>query len=192
MIGERVAATGPLGSYARAVNPQFVRLLRTIGFDRRWERASGAYLFDDAGDRYLDLLGGFGMFNVGRNNARVRAALVEAMELETPGSVQLGVSALPGLLAEALLGRLPDRLGRVLFVNSGTEAVEAAIKMARAATGRPRVLSADHGFHGLTLGSLSANGNVEFTGPFGPLLPGFDRVPFNDPEALDHELARED
>jgi ornithine--oxo-acid transaminase len=132
------------------------------------------------------------MFNVGRNNPRVREALIEAMNLETPGSVQLGVSALPGLLGEELLKRLPDRLGRVLFTNSGTEAVEAAIKMARAATRRPRVLSAEHGFHGLTMGSLSANGNAEFTDPFGPLLPGFDRVPFNDPEALERELARED
>src|SRR3954447_7378022 len=192
MIGERLQATDPLESYARAVNPQFVRLLRTIGFDRRWERASGAYLFDEAGDGYLDLLGGFGMFNVGRHNPRGGAALVEALELETPGSVQLGVSGLPGLLAEELLRRLPPRLGRVLFTNSGTEAVEGAVKIARAATGRPRVLSADHGFHGLTLGSLSANGCAEFTEPFGPLLPGFDRVRFNDADALERELARED
>src|SRR4051812_19214916 len=192
MIGERLQATDPLESYARAVNPQFVRLLRTIGFDRRWARASGAWLFDDEGNRYLDLLGGYGMFNVGRNNARVRDALVEVLALETPGSVQLGVSALPGLLAEELLRRLPPRLGRVLFTNSGTEAVEAAVKIARAATGRRRVLSADHGFHGLTLGSLSANGCAEFTEPFGPLLPGFDRVRFNDADALERELARED
>jgi ornithine--oxo-acid transaminase len=184
MIGELLAESDALASYARSVNPQFVRLLRTIGFDRRWARAEGAYLWDDAGARYLDLLGGFGMFNVGRNNARVRAALHETLDLETPGSVQLGVSGLPGLLGEELLRRLPARLGRVLFVNSGTEAVEAAIKLARAATGRPRVLSAEHAFHGLTLGSLSANGNAEFTEPFGPLLPGFDRVPFNDVEAL--------
>jgi ornithine--oxo-acid transaminase len=192
MIADRLAQSDPLESYARSVNPQFVRLLRTIGFDRRWARAEGAYLWDDSGARYLDLLGGFGMFNVGRNNARVRAALHETLELQTPGSVQLGVSGLPGLLGEELLRRLPERLGRVLFVNSGTEAVEAAIKLGRAATGRPRVLSVDHAFHGLTLGSLSANGNAEFTEPFGPLLPGFDRVPFNDLEALERELARED
>src|SRR5207237_1571677 len=102
------------------------------------------------------MLGGFGMFNVGRNNPRVRAALVEALELETPGSVQLGVSLLPGLLAEELLSRTPPRLEKVLFTSSGTEAVEAAIKLGRAATGRSRVISADQGFHGLTLGSLSA------------------------------------
>src|SRR5882672_10233036 len=169
-----------------------MRVLKTIGFDRVWSRAEGQYLYDSDGNRYLDLLGGFGMFNVGRNNPRVRAALIEALELETPGSVQLGVTALPGLLAEALLERTPARLERVLFTSSGTESVEAALKLGRAATGRTRVLSAEHGFHGLTLGSLSANGNEEFTGRFQPLLPGFERVPFGDLEALEEQLRRED
>lgn len=178
--------------YAAHVNPRFVQLLRTIGFDRRWERASGAYLYDDEGNRFLDLLGGFGMFAVGRNNPRVRAALVEALELETPGSVQLGLSRLPGLLARALLERVPSRLERVLFTNSGTEAVEAALKLGRAATGRVRVVYVDHGFHGLTLGALSANGCPEFRDPFGPLLPGFAAVPFNDLDPLEEELRRED
>ncbi len=177
--------------WARTINPQFARVLKTIGFDRSWARAEGAYLWDADGNRFLDMLGGFGMFNVGRNNPRVRAALVEALELETPGSVQLGVTALPPLLAEELLKRAPARLGRVLFTSSGTEAVEAALKLGRAATGRSRVLSADHGFHGLTLGSLSANGNLEFTSRFGPLLPDFDRVPFGDLDALEQELRRE-
>jgi len=181
-----------LDRWARTINPQFARVLRTIGFDRTWERAEGAYLWDADGKRYLDLVGGFGMYNVGRNNPRVRAALVEALELETPGSVQMGATALPGLLAEALLARTPPRLERVLFTSSGTEAVEAALKLGRAATGRSRVLSADHGFHGLTLGSLSANANVEFTARFGPLLPGFERVPFGDLEALETQLRRED
>ena len=89
--------------YARAINPQFVRVLKTIGFDRMWARTEGQYLYDSDGNRYLDMLGGFGMFNVGRNNPRVRAALIETLELQSPGSVQLGVSLLPGLLAEALL-----------------------------------------------------------------------------------------
>src|SRR5436305_5889050 len=178
--------------WARTINPQFVRVLRTIGFDRTWARADGAYLFDADGTRYLDMLGGFGMYNVGRNTPRIRAALIEALELETPGSVQLGVTALPGLLAEALLERTPRRLERVLFTSSGTEAVEAALKLGRAATKRARVVSAEHGFHGLTLGSLSANGNPEFTRRFEPLLPGFDRVPFGDLAALEEELRRED
>src|SRR5215210_4695482 len=112
-----------LDLHARTINPQFVRLLRTIGFDRRWSRAEGAYLWDSDGNRYLDVLGGFGMFNIGRNNPCVREALVEALELERPGSVQLGVDSLPALLAEELLNRAPSSLERVLFTSSGTEAV---------------------------------------------------------------------
>jgi acetylornithine/succinyldiaminopimelate/putrescine aminotransferase len=178
--------------WARTINPQFVRVLRTIGFDRTWASADGAYLYDTKGNRYLDMLGGFGMYNVGRNNPRIRAALHEALDLETPGSVQLGVTALPGLLAEALLARAPSRLERVLFTSTGTEAIEAALKLGRAATKRARVLSVDHGFHGLTLGALSTNGNAEFTQRFGPLLPDFDRVPFGDLDALERALQRED
>jgi ornithine--oxo-acid transaminase len=178
--------------YARTINPQFMRVLKTIGFDRLWSHAQGQYLYDEHGNRYLDLLGGFGMFNVGRNNPRVRAALLEALELETPGSVQLGVSLLPGLLAEDLLRRTPDRIARVLFTSSGTEAVEAALKLGRAATRRARVISTEHGFHGLTLGSLSASGDSHFVERFGPLLPGFSKVPYGDLEALERELLEED
>jgi len=178
--------------YARGINPQFMRVLKTIGFDRVWGRAEGQYLYDEEGRRYLDLLGGFGMFNVGRNNQRVREALVEVLELATPGSVQLGVSLLPGLLAEELLRQTPERLARVLFTNSGTETVEAALKLGRAATGRTRVVSCEHSFHGLTLGSLSANGDRHFVDRFGPLLPGFATVPFGDLDALERELRSED
>jgi len=181
-----------LDRWARTINPQFVRVLRTIDFDRTWERAEGAYLWDDNGHRYLDMLGGFGMYKVGRNNPRVRRALSDYLDLETPGSVQLGVTALPGLLAEALLERTPSRLARVQFTSSGTEAIEAALKLGRAATKRTRVVSVDHGFHGLTLGSLSANGNPEFTARFQPLLPGFEQVPFGDLDALEEQLRRED
>src|SRR5438034_1610720 len=163
--------------WGRTINPQFARVLKKIGFDREWVRAEGAYLWDTRGDKFLDMLGGFGMFNVGRNNPRVRAVLIEALELDLPGSVQLGASPLPPLLAEELIRRTPVRLERVLFTSSGTEAVEAALKLGRAATGRTRVLSAEQGFHGLTLGALSANGNVELTESFGPLLPGISQVP---------------
>ena len=178
--------------HARTVNPQFVRLLRTIGFDRRWVRAEGAYLYDADGTRYLDWLGGFGMYNVGRNNPTVRAALVEALSLETPGKTALGITALAGILADALLARSPASLGRVLFTGSGTESVEAAIKIGRAATGRIRIVSVERGFHGLTLGSLSASGDPAFTDRFEPLLPGFSHVPFNDLDALEAVLSGED
>jgi ornithine--oxo-acid transaminase len=178
--------------WARTINPQFVRVLRTIGFDRKWVRGEGARIYDADGNSYLDLLGGFGMYNVGRNNPSVKAALIEALELDTPGMLAMGVTALPGLLANELLQRTPPRIERCLFTNSGTEANEAALKLGRAATKRTRVISADHAFHGLTLGSLSANGNGEFTQRFQPLLPGFAQVPFGDLDALEQELRRED
>jgi len=181
-----------LDLWARTINPQFARVLRTIGFDRTWARAEGAYLFDADGNRYLDMLGGFGMYNVGRNNPRIRAALVDALGLDTPGMLAMGTTLLPGLLAEELVGLAGGRVERCLFTSTGTEAVEALLKLGRAATGRARVVSCDHGFHGLTLGALSANGCPEFTDRFQPLLPGFSRVPFGDLGALEEELRRED
>src|SRR5437763_1230881 len=152
-LGELLRAAGgdEYERHARAVNPQFVRVLRTIGFDRSWARAEGQYLYDAGGERYLDLLGGFGMYNVGRNNPRVRDALVEALGLDMPGRLALGINPLAARLAGELLKRGPASLGRVLFTTSGTEATEAAIKLGRTATGRTRVVSVERGFHGLTL-----------------------------------------
>jgi ornithine--oxo-acid transaminase len=181
-----------IGLYGRYSNPRFVQILKILGFDRDWARAEGAYLYDRKGTRYLDWLGGFGMYNVGRNNPVVRAALVELLGLETPSLPQLGLSDLPGLLAEALVRVAPPSTDRVLFVNSGAEAVEAAVKLARAAAKRPRVLAVENGFHGLTLGALSVNGSADQRSRFGPLLPDVSWVPFNDLEALERKLELED
>ena len=185
-------AGSELELHGRTINPQFLRMLRTIGFDRHWARGEGAYLYDADGNRFLDMLGGFGMYNVGRSNPRVRAALHETLDLELPGRVALGITQPAGALAEALLERAPSGLGRVLFTSSGAESIEAAIKIGRAATGRSRVVSVEHGFHGLTLGALSANGGDAFTSRFAPLVPGFSHVPFNDLDALEAELRTED
>jgi ornithine--oxo-acid transaminase len=178
--------------HGRTINPQFLRMLRTIGFDRHWARGEGAYLYDVEDNCYLDMLGGFGMYNVGRSNPRVRDALHETLDLDLPGRVALGITQPAGTLAEALLARAPSGLGRVLYTSSGAESIEAALKIGRAATGRQRVVSVEHGFHGLTLGALSANGDPAFTSRFGPLLPGFAHVPFNDLDALEAELRGED
>ncbi|HYM53850.1 MAG TPA: aspartate aminotransferase family protein [Solirubrobacteraceae bacterium] len=176
----------------RFLNPQMGRILRTLGFDRVWTGGEGAYLVDADGERYLDLVNGYGMFAIGRNHPEAIAAVEEAMAARTANLPQLGVTLLGGVLAEQLLGRAPGSVAAMVPANSGTEAVEAAIKIARAATGRPRVLYADHAFHGLTLGSLSINGNEEFRDGFGPLLPGCDPVAFGDLDALERELQRED
>jgi ornithine--oxo-acid transaminase len=176
----------------RFLNPQMGRILRTLGFDKVWTGGEGAHLIDAAGERYLDLFGGYGVFAIGRNHPEAVAAVEEVMAARTGNLPQLGVTLLSGVLAEQLLARAPGSVGAMVPANTGTEAVEAAIKIARAATGRPRVLYADHAFHGLTLGSLSLNGNAEFRDGFGPLLPGCDPVGFGDLEALERELARGD
>jgi ornithine--oxo-acid transaminase len=176
------------------LNPQLGRIVRTLGFDKQWVAGEGAHLIDAEGDRYLDLLSGYGVFAIGRNHPEAIAAVSDAMAAHTPNLPQLGVTLLSGVLAEQLLARAGGvvKFGAMVPANSGTEAVEAAIKIARAATGRSRILFAEHAFHGLTLGSLSLNGNDEFRDGFGPLLPGCDAVPFGEADALERELERGD
>jgi ornithine--oxo-acid transaminase len=176
----------------RFLNPQMGRILRTLGFDKQWAGGEGAHLIDSDGERYLDLFGGYGVFAIGRNHPEAIAAVEEAMAARTGNLPQLGVTLLSGVLAEQLLSRSPSSVAAMVPANTGTEAVEAAIKVSRAATGRPRVLFAEHAFHGLTLGSLSINGNDEFRDGFGPLLPGCDPVAFGDLEAVERELAAGD
>jgi ornithine--oxo-acid transaminase len=176
----------------RYLNPQMGRILRTLGFDKVWRGGEGAHLIDADGERYLDLFGGYGVFAIGRNHPEAIAAVQEAMAAQTGNLPQLGVTLLSGVLAEQLLARAPGSVAAMVPANTGTEAVEAAIKISRAATGRPRILFAEHAFHGLTLGSLSLNGNDEFRAGFGPLLPGCDPVGFGDLDALARELERGD
>src|SRR5262249_4391312 len=118
-------------------------------------------------------------------------AIADVLGLDLPDLVQMDVSALAGLLAEQLILRMP-RQERVFFCNSGTEAVEAAIKLARAATGRAKLVFCEHAFHGLTMGALSLNGDEIFRGGFGPLLTDAERIPFDDVAALELALAGED
>ena len=164
--------------HSRHLNEQMVRVLRTIGYDVRFQRGKGQYLFDSNGERYLDLLSGFGVFGIGRNHPALREALTNVLDSEFPNLVQLDVSTLAGILAERLLAHVPY-LDKVFFVNSGAEAVEAAIKFARTATGRPGIVFCDHAFHGLTNGALSLNGDTVFRDGFEPLLPDCIRIPFN-------------
>ena len=174
--------------HEKYLNPAMVRMLKTIGFDRTYVRAQGQYLFDVNGDRYLDLLSGFGVFALGRSHPVIKKTLRDVLDADLPNLVQLDVSLLAGLLAERLLSHMPGQ-EKVFFCNSGTEAVEAAIKMARAATGRAKLIFCDHAFHGLTMGSLSLNGDHSFRDGFGPLLADSVRVPFDDLPALEAALA---
>jgi ornithine--oxo-acid transaminase len=172
------------------LNPQLARVLKTIGFDRYYVRGEGCYLYDDRGERYLDLLAGFGVFALGRNHPAIKAALHQAIDLDLPNMVQMDCALLPGLLAEQLLTRTHPGMKRVFFCNSGAEAVESAIKFARHATKRSGIVYAEHAFHGLSTGALALNGGEEFRDGFGPLLPDCVSVPFGDIDALQRELVK--
>src|ERR1700716_4382413 len=179
--------------HERHVNPTLVAAQRVIGFDKVYARAEGAYLYDMDNQPYLDFLSGYSVFNIGRNHPVVKKAIRDVLDLDLPNMVQMDCSLLSGLLAEAITKRTPPHLDAVFFCNSGTEAMEGALKFARAATQRNRVISLESAFHGLSLGSLSLMGCESFTEGFGPLMEGFEtRVALDDIAALERELAKRD
>src|SRR6201990_23946 len=169
--------------HSRHLNEQLVRVLKTIGYDVGFQKGQGQYLFDREGAKYLDLLSGFGVFAVGRNHPTLRHALKSVLDADLPNLVQFDVSTLAGILAERLLEHVPY-LDKVFFANSGAETVEAAIKFARGATGRPGIVYCSHAFHGLSYGALSLTDDPNFRLGFEPLLPGCTPIPFNDLAAL--------
>jgi ornithine--oxo-acid transaminase len=177
---------------ARHLDPSLVDVLRILGFDEEYVTASGSYLYDAAGRAYLDFHTGEGFASLGHNHADVRDVLRATLAADTLDGVQIHYSPLAGMLAEELTRRLPDGLDAVFFASTGAEAVDAAIKFARAATRRPRLLSCESGFHGVTLGPLSLVGDAFFKEGFGPLLPGCELVPFGDLERLEAQLRRRD
>ena len=174
--------------HTRHLNEQLVRVLKTIGYDVGFQKGQGQYLFDRDGARYLDLLSGFGVFAIGRNHPVLRQALKSVLDADLPNLVQLDVSTLAGVLAERLLKHVPY-LDKVFFANSGAECVEAAIKFARGATGRPGIVYCTHAFHGLSYGALSLTDDPNFRAGFEPLLPGCTSIPFDDLAALEHALS---
>jgi acetylornithine/succinyldiaminopimelate/putrescine aminotransferase len=178
--------------FAEHVNPQLARVLTTIGFDRFYVRGQGAYLWDEAGNRYLDFLGGYAVFNVGRNHPVVRKALQDCLAADLASMVQFDAPVLAGLLARELKRLTGGRFDHAYFTNSGTEGVEAAIKFAKCATGRPAILFCDRAFHGLTGGAVSLNGCQSFRQGFGPFLPECRMVRFGDLGDLERALRAGD
>ncbi|MFG2888838.1 aspartate aminotransferase family protein [Streptomyces sp. NPDC048248] len=191
-LAELLAARGGerYDLHARHLNHQLPRMLHTIGFDKVYERGEGAYFWDTDGQDYLDMLAGFGVMGLGRHHPVVRQALHDVLDAGLADLTRFDCQPLPGLLAEKLLSYAPH-LDRVFFGNSGTEAVETALKFARFATGRPRVLYCTHAFHGLTTGSLSVNGEDGFRDGFAPLLPD-TAVEMGDLDALEREIRHGD
>ena len=178
--------------HERHMNSTLVAVQQIIGFDQVYAHGRGAYLYDLDGRDYLDFLSGYSVFNIGRNHPAVQQAIRDVLEMDLPNMVQMDCSLLSGLLAEALLKKLPPHLNAVFFCNSGAESIEGAIKFARAATGRPGLVSLDKSFHGLTNGALSVMGDPHFQDGFGPLLQHCTRVAMGDLDALSKRLAGRD
>ncbi len=176
-------------AYARLVAPYRYYLLSNLRLDKRFVRGEGCYLFDEHGRRYLDMVAQYGALPFGSNPPEIWDALIAARDQQRPALINPGLMDAAGELAERLVRIAPGNMRHVTFANSGAEAVEVALKLARSATRRTGVLGTANAFHGLTLGSMSVTGREVFQRHFGAPVPGFDRVPYGDVDALRATLA---
>ena len=176
--------------YEKYINPSSTRLFRFMGLSSIESRAEGWIITDTEGTEFIDCLGGFGMFAVGHRHPKI----VEAVERELHAMPMCGkvlFNEPAALLAEKLAEITPGALRYNFFCNSGTEAVEGCLKVARLATGRKKFVAAQNAFHGKTFGSLTATGRDLYRDPFRPLLEGFTHIPFNDISALEQAVDDE-
>lgn len=179
-------------AYEKYVNPSRARLAKLMGTDDvEWE-AEGAVIRTGQGKEFIDCLGGFGTFNVGHRHPKVLEAVARALG-RVPISTRVLLCESLGQLAELLAQIAPGDLQYTFPVHNGAAAVEGALKLARAATGRKKIVSTVGGFHGKTFGALSATGKREYQEPFEPLVPGFEHIPYGDAAAaraaIDGETA---
>lgn len=152
---------------------------------------SGVTVRDEEGNEYLDLTTGIGVAAVGHSNDRVAAAIKDQAETLLTCSPAYFYNDVRAELMEKLADITPDGLARTFLCNSGTEAIEASLKFARAHTEREEIIATMRGFHGRTLGSLSATWKRKYSQPFKPLVPGFSHVPYGDLEKLEEEISEE-
>ncbi len=182
--------------YGQYVNPWVVHTARRLGFDKHFVSGEGSHLFDDEGNRYLDLDAGSGVFVLGRNHPRIRKTMHQMLDMSPPSLINRNPHLLAGLLGEALAKRAPGNLGKALFTNAGAETTEASLKFARKVTGRPRLLYLHGDYHGNSYGALSVTDTHEGVQAIGdgfqPMLPECVQLPRNDLDRLRGELAKDD
>ncbi|NPV70516.1 MAG: aspartate aminotransferase family protein [Firmicutes bacterium] len=170
------------------MNPGLVTMLTVLDFDKRFTRAEAQYMWDHEGNRYLDCLGAYGALNLGHNPPQVLETLEKVRS--RPNLLQASLNPLAAALAHNLASVAPGRLKHCFFCNSGAEAVEGALKLARAATGKTAIVYCHGSFHGKTLGALSVTGRKKYQAPFEPLVPGCEAVPYGDADVLQEALKR--
>lgn len=190
LIQSKTGQARPL--HEKNMNPVFSKVLEMIGFSHEYTEGRGSYVYTADGRKIFDGLSGYGVFGMGRNHPVVVDAVRQALDLNLPNLIQMDTPLVSGMLAEKLISIAPgNRLEHVFFTNSGTEAVEGAIKFARGYSQRPRILYCKSAFHGLSTGSLSLNGDQSFRDGFGELFPHTECVQLEDANSLEHELKKE-
>lgn len=183
-----LAAVQPEQAYADRVNPEWMRLLKLLQMDVRYERCSGAELFTTDGRRILDFLSGYCVHNLGHNHPAIIDAIKDELDRRGPAMLQSHIPERAGELATRLCSLAGGVVRKAFFCSSGSEGVEAAIKFARAHTGREGLLYAHGAFHGLTCGALSLMGDLFWKRGFGSLLNGTQEIPFGDLDAVEQQL----
>ena len=179
-----------IAKYEKYVNPAQARLFRFMGLACVETDAEGWTITDSTGRKFIDCLGGYGMFALGHRHPKVVEAVENALHhMPMCGKVLLNRPMAD--LSEELARITPGELQYSFFVNSGTEAVEGCLKLARLATKRTKFVAADNAFHGKTMGSLTATGRDLYRDPFKPLLDGFTHVPFGDIQAMENAITEE-
>ncbi|MCC5911846.1 MAG: aspartate aminotransferase family protein [Clostridiaceae bacterium] len=174
-------------SYKQYVNPQLVNLLNLLGLNKNFIKAENTKVWDDDGRVYLDFLGAYGALNVGHNNEFIKNSIEKAMQF--PNLLQIATNPITSLLAKNLASITPSGLKHTFFCNSGAEAVEGALKLAKIATGKSRIIYCEGSFHGKSMGALSVTGRDKYKKYFGPLVPLSHEIPYGDLEALKRSLA---
>ncbi len=179
-------------AYKKHVNPILAELETLSEIDPQFVSAEKCVIRDIKGKEYYDFLSGHGSFNLGHNHPAILESLIQESQKGILNIYGIGSSMYMGELAEKLCLAAGDPFEIAFFSNSGTEAVEGALKIARAATGRSKILYCQAAYHGTTLGSLSMMGKGPWRKPFGPLLENFIEIPFNDLDALQDNLKKQD
>ncbi|MEW9082835.1 aspartate aminotransferase family protein [Caldanaerobacter subterraneus] len=177
-------------NYKEYINSVFVSMLSMLQFDKLFVRAKGVSVWDSEGNEYYDFLGGYGALNLGHNPDEVIEAVEKVKDM--PNLLQASIGNLPGVLAHNLARVTPGNLKRSFFCNSGAEAVEGALKLAKIASGKKKIVYCENSFHGKSMGALSVTGRRKYQKYFEPLVPETVAVPFGDEKALEEALKEKD
>jgi putrescine aminotransferase len=173
-------------NYKEYINSSIVQLMGLLDFDKHFVKAEGTKVYDEDGKEYIDFLGGYGALNLGHNNKEVISEIQKA--IGQPNILQASIYNFAGALAKDLAMITPGDLKKTFYGNSGAEAVEGALKLAKISSGKTKVIYCNNSFHGKSMGALSVTGRDKYQKPFKPLVPDCYVVPYGDSDALEDML----